>query len=37
MALNAVVKLVKGEKVPEMMYIDMIKVTPANLGQWYKK
>lgn len=36
-ALNAVVKLVKGEKVPEMMYIDMIKVTPANLGQWYKK
>jgi ABC-type sugar transport system substrate-binding protein len=36
-ALNAVVKLVKGEKVPEMMYLDMIKVTPSNLGQWYKK
>ncbi|MGA2477329.1 MAG: sugar ABC transporter substrate-binding protein [Spirochaetia bacterium] len=36
-ALNAVVKLVKGEKVPEMMYIDMIKVTKDNLGQWYKK
>jgi ABC-type sugar transport system substrate-binding protein len=36
-ALNAVVKLVNGEKVPGMMYIDMIKVTPANLGQWYKK
>jgi ribose transport system substrate-binding protein len=36
-ALNAVVKLVKGEKVPEMMYIDMIKVTKDNLGKWYKK
>jgi len=36
-ALNAVVKLVKGEKVPGMMYIDMIKVTEDNLGQWYKK
>jgi ABC-type sugar transport system substrate-binding protein len=36
-ALNAVVKLVNGESVPGMMYIDMIKVTPANLGQWYKK
>ena len=36
-ALNAVVKLVKGEKVPEMMYIDMIKVTTDNLSKWYKK
>ena len=36
-ALNAVVKLVNGEKVPEMMYIDMIKVTKDNLGKWYKK
>lgn len=36
-ALNAVVKLVKGEKVPEMMYIDMIKVTKDNLSMWYKK
>jgi len=36
-ALNAVVKLVNGEKVPEMMYIDMIKVTKENLGNWYKK
>jgi ABC-type sugar transport system substrate-binding protein len=36
-ALKAVVKLMNGEKVPGMMYIDMIKVTPANLGQWYKK
>lgn len=36
-ALNAVAKLVKGEKVPGMMYIDMIKVTKDNLGQWYKK
>ena len=36
-ALNAVVKLVKGEKVPEMMYIDMIKVTKDNLDKWYKK
>jgi ribose transport system substrate-binding protein len=36
-ALNAVVKLVKGEKVPEMMYIDMIKVTKDNLGKWYTK
>ena len=36
-ALNAVVKLVKGEKVPEMMYIDMIKVTKDNLSKWYKK
>ncbi len=35
-ALNAVVKLVNGEEVPGMMYIDMIKVTPDNLGQWYK-
>ena len=35
-ALNAVVKLVNGEDVPGMMYIDMIKVTPANLDQWYK-
>jgi len=35
-ALNAVVKLVNGEEVPGMMYIDMIKVTPANLSQWYK-
>jgi ABC-type sugar transport system substrate-binding protein len=36
-ALKAVVDLVNGKKVPEMMYIDMIKVTPANLAQWYKK
>ena len=36
-ALNAVVKLLKGEKVPEMMYIDMIKVTKDNLSKWYKK
>jgi ABC-type sugar transport system substrate-binding protein len=36
-ALKAVVKLVNGEKVPGMMYIDMIKVTKDNLGQWYKK
>jgi ABC-type sugar transport system substrate-binding protein len=35
-ALNAVVKLVNGEDVPGMMYIDMIKVTPDNLDQWYK-
>ena len=35
-ALNAVMKLINGEDVPEMMYIDMIKVTPANLGKWYK-
>jgi ABC-type sugar transport system substrate-binding protein len=34
-ALNAVMSLVKGESVDEMMYIDMIKVTPANLDQWY--
>jgi len=36
-ALNAVVKLVKAEKVPEMMYIDMIKVTKDNLSKWYQK
>ncbi|TFG59251.1 MAG: hypothetical protein E4H36_14170 [Spirochaetales bacterium] len=36
-ALNAVVKLAKGEKVSEMMYIDMIKVTKDNLAKWYKK
>ncbi len=36
-ALNAVAKLVKGEEVPGMMYIDMIKVTKDNLGDWYKK
>lgn len=35
-ALNAVVKLINGEDVPGMMYIDMIKVTPDNLGNWYK-
>ena len=35
-ALNAVVKLVNGEEVPGMMYIDMIKVTQENLGKWYK-
>jgi ABC-type sugar transport system substrate-binding protein len=35
-ALNAVVKLVNGEKVDEMMYIDMIKVTKDNLSEWYK-
>ena len=35
-ALNAVVKLVNGEEVSEMMYIDMIKVTPDNLGNWYQ-
>jgi ABC-type sugar transport system substrate-binding protein len=35
-ALNAVMKLVNGEEVPGMMYIDMIKVTPANLGNWYQ-
>ena len=35
-ALNAVAKLIKGEDVPGMMYIDMIKVTEDNLGQWYK-
>lgn len=35
-ALNAVVKLVNGEEVPGMMYIDMIKVTPDNLGNWYQ-
>ncbi len=35
-ALNAVVKLFNGEEVPEMMYIDMIKVTPDNLGNWYQ-
>ena len=34
-ALNAVVKLVNGEKVDEMMYIDMIKVTKENLSNWY--
>ena len=36
-ALNAVAKLAKGEKIPGMMYIDMIKVTKENLGNWYKK
>lgn len=36
-ALNAVAKLVKGEEVPGMMYIDMIKVTKENLGNWYQK
>jgi ABC-type sugar transport system substrate-binding protein len=36
-ALKAVVDLVNGKKVPEMMYIDMIKVTKENLGKWYKK
>lgn len=36
-ALNAVVKLVNGEKVDEMMYIDMLKVTKENLSNWYKK
>ncbi len=36
-ALNAVAKLAKGEEVPGMMYIDMIKVTKDNLGNWYKK
>jgi ABC-type sugar transport system substrate-binding protein len=35
-ALNAVVKLVNGEEVPGMMYIDMIKVTPDNLGNWFQ-
>jgi ABC-type sugar transport system substrate-binding protein len=35
-ALNAVLKLVNGEDVPGMMYIDMIKVTKENLGNWYK-
>ena len=34
-ALNAVVKLVNGEEVPGMMYIDMIKVTKENLSNWY--
>jgi ABC-type sugar transport system substrate-binding protein len=34
-ALQAVVDLVNGKEVPGMMYIDMIKVTPDNLGQWY--
>lgn len=34
-ALNAVVELVNGKEVPEMMYIDMIKVTNANLDKWY--
>jgi ribose transport system substrate-binding protein len=36
-ALNAVKDLVNGTEVPEMMYIDMIKVTKENLGNWYKK
>jgi ABC-type sugar transport system substrate-binding protein len=36
-ALNAVKDLVNGKEVPEMMYIDMIKVTKENLGNWYKK
>jgi len=34
-ALNAVVDLVNGKEVLEMMYIDMIKVTNENLGDWY--
>ena len=34
-ALNAVVDLVNGKEVPEMMYIDMIKVTKDNLSDWY--
>lgn len=34
-AINAVVSLLDGEEVPEMMYIDMIKVTPENLDNWY--
>jgi ribose transport system substrate-binding protein len=36
-ALKAAVDLVNGKKVPEMMYIDMIKVTKDNLSKWYKK
>lgn len=36
-ALNAVVKLVNGEKVDEMMYIEMIKVTKENLNNWYNE
>ena len=35
-ALKAVVKLASGQKVPEMMYIDMIKVTKDNLGKWFE-
>jgi len=34
-ALNAVISLINGEEVPEMMYIDMIKVTQENLSNWY--
>ena len=34
-ALNAVVDLVNGKEVLEMMYIDMIKVTNENLSDWY--
>lgn len=34
-ALNAVVDLVNGKEVLEMIYIDMIKVTNENLSDWY--
>ncbi len=33
-AMDLVVQLGNGEEIPEMTYVDMIKVTQDNIGQW---
>jgi ABC-type sugar transport system substrate-binding protein len=33
--MDLVEKLANGEEIPEMTYIDMIKVTKDNIDQWY--
>jgi ABC-type sugar transport system substrate-binding protein len=34
-SMDLVEKLANGEEIPEMTYIDMIKVTKDNIDQWY--
>ncbi len=36
-AMDLVLKVAKGEEIPKMTYVDMIKVTKENVSQWPTK
>ena len=36
-AMDLVLQVTKGEQIPKMTYVDMIKVTKDNVGQWPTK
>jgi len=33
-AMDLVLQITKGEQIPKMTYVDMIKVTKENISEW---